>query len=526
MKKNERACAVILPDCADISCNILSPDFLSFTIDTSLLLGGHWWGDSKKMVKGVAGDKVKRLDLSNKRLIAYARALSPAMLRIGGTEADRVAYKPGTKAVAELFKQANDGENKPEDESDYPQDAHEYVLRKGLWKKLHEFLSSAGMSLLFTVSAGPGDRDPEGRWQEENARKLIAYSVKKKNRVAAWEFGNEINGFPFIYGWGGRVSPTQYARDFARFGKLAKSLDPECRVIGPASAVWPKIGEPYPIIGKLCKSAAAVFLDAVSWHYYPQQSSRGKIATKKTSVNSMLSKRAMNGVLANNGKIHKAIENANAIRSNLAPAENWLTETGHALYGGEPGISDTFVSTLWWLDELGLLARERVSKVFRQSLIGSSYGLLDQDTMEPRPDFYASFLWKRLMGKRVYIPRYHVQPDSKLRVYAHANPAGKKFTLLFINTDKRLPAQAAIKDKRGRAIYADEIYLLRGIDGIRSKEISLNGVQVENDLVFSWNRKKTIEKYRIKNIIGEGENGVYSLDPLSILFLCFHKEEK
>ena len=99
MKKTKRACAAILPDCTDAPSSILNPDFLSFTIDTSLLLGGHWWGDSKKMIKGVACDKVKKLDLADKKLIAYARALSPAMLRIGGTEADRVSYKPGAKAV-------------------------------------------------------------------------------------------------------------------------------------------------------------------------------------------------------------------------------------------------------------------------------------------------------------------------------------------------------------------------------------------------------------------------------------------
>ncbi|MGA2612961.1 MAG: hypothetical protein ABSG38_05870 [Spirochaetia bacterium] len=40
--------------------------------------------------------------------------------------------------------------------------------------------------------------------------------------------------------------------------------------------------------------------------------------------------------------------------------------------------------------------------MFRQSLVGSDYGLLDQNSFAPRPDYYASFLWKRLMGNRVF----------------------------------------------------------------------------------------------------------------------------
>ena len=99
----------------------------------------------------------------------------------------------------------------------------------------------------------------------------------------------------------------------------------------------------------------------------------------------------------------------------------WMTETGHALYGGEPGLSDTYISSIWWLDQLGLLAREGVSRVFRQSLVGSDYGLIDQDTFEPRPDYYASFLWKRLMGNVVFRAPLVEGQDGKIRAYHHTS---------------------------------------------------------------------------------------------------------
>ena len=45
------------------------------------------------------------------------------------------------------------------------------------------------------------------------------------------------------------------------------------------------------------------------------------------------------------------------VRAHAAQAEVWLGETGNAQCGGEPGVSDRFVGSLWWLDELGRMAR-------------------------------------------------------------------------------------------------------------------------------------------------------------------------
>ena len=68
-----------------------------------------------------------------------------------------------------------------------------------------------------------------------------------------------------------------------------------------------------------------------------------------------------------------------------------MTETGHALYGGEPGLSDTYLSSIWWLDQLGLLAREGVSRVFRQSLVGSDYGLSTRTASSRGPTITRAF---------------------------------------------------------------------------------------------------------------------------------------
>jgi heparanase 1 len=307
---------------------------------------------------------------------------------------------------------------------------------------------------------------------------------------------------------------------------MARGLDPKIVLVGPASAVWPGIGEPNPIIRTLCASSAAEYLDAVSWHWYPQQSSHGRVATRRAREGNMLDARRLDEAARCAGRVDTSLALAARRRLSGKPPENWVTETANALYGGEPGLSDTFVSTLWWLDELGLLARQGVAKVFRQALVGARYGLLDQHSMDPRPDYFASFLWKKLMGRQVLAFTPGASAGRKLRLYAHADkavPAAPR-TVLAINTSRRttvtLCAEIAAPFKK-----ADR-YLLQGDGSFASRTLLVNGIRAGDDLVFGWGKKAVRGKYRIaadSSSTGVGSGGVIEADlpPLSALFIRF-----
>ena len=115
---------------------------------------------------------------------------------------------------------------------------------------------------------------------------------------------------------------------------------------------------------------------------------------------------------------------ARALRS-VAPDDAgpcvWLGETGSAQVGGQPGVCGCWAASLWWLDQLGLLARLGHSVQCRQTLTGSDYGLLDETTLDPRPDFWASVLWKRLMGVAVFevSAATSAEAPKTLRLYCH-----------------------------------------------------------------------------------------------------------
>ena len=152
----------------------------------------------------------------------------------------------------------------------------------------------------------------------------------------------------------------------------------------------------------------------------------------------------------------------------------WLGESGNAQCGGEPGVSDVFAGGFWWLDELGRMARHGEPFVVRQTLSGSSYGLIDDATLTPRPDYWTSVLWRRLMGTKVLA----VTPSSDplLLMYAHCTRAGASgsITLAVENLDRQTAVSIPLDTLAGEA----DVYELSSPD-VGSAEIDLNGVALQ-----------------------------------------------
>jgi heparanase 1 len=95
----------------------------------------------------------------------------------------------------------------------------------------------------------------------------------------------------------------------------------------------------------------------------------------------------------------------------------WDSEGGSASCGGQQGYSNRFEATFWYLNALGLLAQHGLAVFIRQTLSGSDYGLIDDATLRPNPDYWAALLWHRLMGTRILAPHVRHAP-ARLRLYA------------------------------------------------------------------------------------------------------------
>jgi len=125
-------------------------------------------------------------------------------------------------------------------------------------------------------------------------------------------------------------------------------------------------------------------------------------------------------------------ENARLVESPKRRPQVWLGETGSAQAGGQAGVSGRWAATLWWLDQLGALSQLEHRVQCRQTLSGSDYGLLNEATLEPTSEFWASVLWRRLMGTAVYAVLVEGAPPT-LRVYCHSSRRASGRSCLLLN---------------------------------------------------------------------------------------------
>src|SRR5262249_35225441 len=143
--------------------------------------------------------------------------------------------------------------------------------------------------------------------------------------------------------------------------------------------------------------------------------------------------------------------------------------------GGTPGVTDRFASSFWGLDELGTLASSGHSGVVRQNLCGEGYPLIDRATFQPRPDYWASLLWKRLMGEPV-LAVGNPHEGNLLRAYAHCTPRALgaprgSVSVLLLNLNLKDSIRVDLADFAGRDVRQ---YLVEARE-LASPEVRLNG---------------------------------------------------
>ena len=117
------------------------------------------------------------------------------------------------------------------------------------------------------------------------------------------------------------------------------------------------------------------------------------------------------------------------IKANAPPGtKRFIGEVALTGGGGRDGITDAFVSSMWYADWLGYSAERGVHAVMRETLVGGYYGVVNRSTFEPNPDAFTMALFNKLMGPGVLVANVTVavsgdggtnQTRQMLRAYAH-----------------------------------------------------------------------------------------------------------
>ncbi|PPS06492.1 hypothetical protein GOBAR_AA14156 [Gossypium barbadense] len=272
------------------------------------------------------------------------------------------------------------------------------------WDDLNSFFQKAGAKVIFGLNALAGrtiapDGSAVGAWNYTNAESFMQYTVDKNYTIHGWELGNELCGS----GVGTRVSADQYAADTAALQsivqKIYQNVDLKPLIITPGGFYDLDWFTEY--IDKTTKS-----LDVVTHHIY----NLGP-GVDDHLVEKILDPSILEGVSGTFSGLH------NIIKNSTTSAAAWVGEAGGAYNSGHNLVTNAFVFSFWYLDQLGMASKYDTKTYCRQSLIGGNYSLLNTTNFEPNPDYYSALLWHRLMGRNVLSTSF--TGTDKIRSYTH-----------------------------------------------------------------------------------------------------------
>lgn len=389
------------------------------------------------------------IDLSNARLRKLAAALGPAYLRVSGTWANTTFFQNSDNPAPATPPKGFNG-----------------VLTRKQWKGVVDFSHAANAEIVTSFAISPGTRDSAGAWTPVQAQEFVAYTKSVGGHIAAAEYMNEPNiaelgGAPKGY------DAAAYGRDVGVFRAWAKQSLPDMLILGPGSAGEGTLMTPssmHTLASTELLTATGPIFDIVSYHSYGGVSSRCAIfgATATTTSEAALSEEWL-------ARPERIEEFYGGLRDRFEPGKPlWLTETAQTACGGDRWAS-TFLDTFRYLNQLGILARHGVQVHMHNTLAASDYGLLDETTYEPRPNYWAALVWRKLMGTTILDPGPSPAPNLHLYAQCLRGHSGG-VALLIVNANRDQAQSLDIP-------VASERYSLTAHD-LQDKHIQMNGADL------------------------------------------------
>jgi heparanase len=482
--------------------------FQSYNLEMAEVIGGNFWKPYDTLGKaaqdatsapaasmaGSAGLQAGRdaamfqarppIDLTNARLRRLAVALGPAYMRVSGTWANSVYFQDSDAPAPATAPPGFQG-----------------VLTRAQWRGVIDFATAVDARLVTSFAISAGVRDATGVWTPDQAHRLLAYTRSIGGDIAAAEFFNE----PTMPEYGGAPAgydAAAYARDFALFRAFIETVAPDLLIAGPA-AVGEAVLLPAMRAGAvsvlrtpdLLSAAPRPGFDLFSHHFYGAASIRcaSMGIGAQTTAEAALSEDWL-------ARADRSYAFYGGLRDRFQPGKPvWITEIADAACGGNPWAA-TFLDSFRFLDQHGRLAKHGVTVIFHDTLAASEYGLLDQDTFMPRPNYWAAVLWHRFMGP-IVLDAGPSRPG--LHLYAHClrgQPGG--VALLAINTSRTQTESIEL------ATLADRYTL--AARKLEDTHVQLNG----RDLVLGANDElPSLQGHRVPA-------GAVDLAPATITFLA------
>ncbi len=458
--------------------------YQSVNVEMCEVVGGDFWipyelvDQTKVQTQGLSALKrtIPPVNLYDTKLRTLASALKPMYIRVSGTWANTT-----------YFQDNNEPKLSP------APDGYENVLTRAEWKGVIDFCNATNSKLVTSFAISNGMRDDEGNWTPAQIEPLINYTKSIGGEIYAAEMFNE----PSHASYGGTpegYDASSFAKDFVAFKNYVDKAIPEMKIMGPGSTgeggILGEGGEMS--TDNLMTATPNPKFDIFSYHYYGGVSARcqGQLTPDNALTSDWLSKTEL------------GLKYYEGARNKYNPgAPIWLSETAEAACGGNPWAA-TYIDCFRYLEQLGRLAKKSVQVVMHNTLCASEYALLEQDTHEPRPNYWAALLWSKLMGTEVYDAGIS---NDNVDVFVHNLKKSKNgYAVLVVNPNDSASTINIPKSAEKYLITSDELL---------SKTVKLNGE------VLKLNSDDTLP-------LIEGEvikAGAIEIPPRSILFLAIKK---
>lgn len=456
--------------------------YQSFNIEMCEIIGGDFWIpynliDSVRKTTNKKGIdalkwKIEPINLYEKKLRNLATALGPTYVRVSGTWANALYFQnndePKLTTVPKGFKN---------------------ILTRQQWKGVVDFCKAVDGKLVSSFPISDGMRDEKGVWQPNQVKSILDYTKQIGGEISAAEFFNEPSHASHgdaPKGYNGE----NFASEFALFKDFISKDSPNMKIIGPGSTAENILPSGLDLsVDKLLSPTPKPSFEVFSYHYYGTVSKRCAGGQKPEN--------ALNAEWLS--RTEKCLDFYEKARDKYVPnAPIWVTETAESACGGNPWAAQ-YLDSFRYIEQLGRLAKRGVQVVMHNTLARSEYALLDHDTHNPRPNYWAALLWNKLMGTEVYNA---LSVESGVDVFVH-NLKGKKKgkTVLIVNTNDKASSMIIPSSAKQFTLTAEELL---------TKKVKLNG----EELRLNNDELPTISGRSIKK-------GNIELPAHSIMFLAF-----
>jgi hypothetical protein len=313
------------------------------------------------------------------------------------------------------------------------------VINTANLRELGGFLDAVGWRLIWGLNLGSGD-------SRNAAEEAVAVAAAVKDKLLAFEIGNEPDGFagdafnshrPKNYGYG------DYLKEFRAYKAVIRSKLPDAPFAGP-DASWATYW-----VSRFAADEGSD-LKLLTKHYYRAGANNPYLDRLIDS-----SQRAEYEARAKSNKIELLIREDTSLRGMLQELSTAalashvpirICEANSFYGGGQPGVSDRFVSALWVLDFMWTLAYGGAAGVNMQTGVNhldfvSYYSPIRNDANGAAsigPEYYGMLAFAQASkGERIALD--YVADGMNLTAYAVLDDHGR-LKLTFINKDRNVAA--------------------------------------------------------------------------------------